>query len=216
MMNCAGSNRLRIVEPWISIHAIATAMSATSRCRGLKRRESERTPASRMNGTTDTRTRGSAIAIRTAAMPEAIRETLFVADLELPRGDEREIVIDGRHQYELNGNESRSIAVIGAFRVVDERDLRDPRDDDSRDVDLRNLRDQDLVRVSLRGGDRGVTLTERGRLLDTHRRDRDEKQQQTFYAGVSRPRELAHDVQLYRAYEREAERLRNRARTFSV
>jgi hypothetical protein len=135
---------------------------------------------------------------------------VFVADLELPRGDEREIVIDGRHQYELNGNESRSIAVIGAFRVVDERDLRDT-GDDPREVDLRHLRDQDLVRtVSLRGGDRAVTLTERGRhLLDAHRRDRDEKHHQTFYAGVCRPRELAHDVQLYRAYEREAERLRD-------
>jgi len=135
---------------------------------------------------------------------------VFVADLELPRGDEREIVVDGRDQYELNGDETRSMATIGAFRVIDARDLRDPRDDESRDVDLRNLRDQDLVRtVSLRGGDRAVTLTDRGRhLLDTHRRDCDEKHHQTFHAGVSRPRELSHDVQLYRAYEREAERLR--------
>ena len=33
---------------------------------------------------------------------------------------------------------------------------------------------------------------------------------QTFYAGVKRERELEHDVQVYRAFEREAERLEER------
>jgi hypothetical protein len=33
--------------------------------------------------------------------------------------------------------------------------------------------------------------------------------EQAFYAGVSRPRELSHDVQLFRAYLREEERLRD-------
>src|SRR5206468_6396504 len=38
------------------------------------------------------------------------------------------------------------------------------------------------------------------------REDRREREQ-AFDAGVNRPRELAHDAQLYRAYLREAERL---------
>jgi hypothetical protein len=62
--------------------------------------------------------------------------------------------------------------------------------------------------VKLGGHERAVTLTERGRhLLEAHRRDPDDNREQAFYAGVSRPRELAHDVQVYRAYLREYERL---------
>src|SRR5206468_11073402 len=53
----------------------------------------------------------------------------FLDRLDLPRGLDREIVIDGRERYELNGDESRSLATVGAFRVVSERDLCDARDD---------------------------------------------------------------------------------------
>jgi hypothetical protein len=136
---------------------------------------------------------------------------VFLDGLELPRGLEREIVMDGDHRYELNGDDSRSLATVGAFRVVAERDLRDRRDEsaDTREPDLRHLRDEGLMRfVSLGGRERAVTLTERGHhLLEAHRRDRDDTREQAFCAGVSRPRELSHDVQLYRAYLREEERL---------
>jgi hypothetical protein len=95
---------------------------------------------------------------------------------------------------------------------VAERDLRDPRDESNewRAPDLRHLRDEGLMRsVSLDGREQAVTLSKRGHhLLETHRRDRDDAREQTFYAGVSRPRELSHDAQLYRAYLREEERLR--------
>src|SRR5437879_12703709 len=64
--------------------------------------------------------------------------------------------------------------------------------------------------VALKGRERAATLTERGHhLLEAHRRDHDDKREQAFYAGVSRPRELSHDVQVYRAYLREEERLRD-------
>src|SRR5438067_6978880 len=136
----------------------------------------------------------------------------FIDGLELPRGLERDVVFDREHRYELNGDDSRSLATIGAFRVVSERDLQDPRDESSdvREPDLRHLRDEGLVRfVSLDGGDRAVTLTDRGQhLLETHRRDREDSREQAFYADVNRPRELSHDAQLYRAYLREEEQLR--------
>jgi len=49
----------------------------------------------------------------------------FVDRLDLPRGLEREVVIDERErEYELNGEDSRMLATIGAFRVVRERDQR--------------------------------------------------------------------------------------------
>ncbi len=137
---------------------------------------------------------------------------VFLDSLELPRGLEREIVLDGDHRYELNGDDSRTLATIGAFRVVSERDLRDPRDEsgDAREPDLRHLRDEGLMRfVPLDGRERAVTLTECGHhLLEAHRHDRDDARGQAFCAGVSRPRELKHDAQLYGAYLREKERLR--------
>jgi len=45
---------------------------------------------------------------------------LFLEGLELPRGLERDVVIDGDHRYELNGEESRAPAAVGAFRVIAE------------------------------------------------------------------------------------------------
>jgi hypothetical protein len=54
-----------------------------------------------------------------------------------------------------------------------------------------------------------VTLTERGReLLERHRSHRGTSTRQEFYAGIVKPRELAHDAQLYRAYVNAADRLR--------
>jgi integrase len=135
---------------------------------------------------------------------------VFVAGLELPCGPEREIVLDGDHRYDLNGDDSRTLATIGAFRVVAERDLRESRDEsDPREPDFRYLRDEGLVGfVRLDGRERVLTLTERGRhLLDAHRRDGADDGRQAFQAGVSRARELSHDAQLYRAFVREHERL---------
>jgi hypothetical protein len=135
----------------------------------------------------------------------------FLDGLELPRGLEREIVMDGDHRYELNGDDSRTLATVGAFRVVAERDLHDRRDEsgDAHHRDIRHLRDQGLARfVSLDGRERAITLTERGHhVLETQRRDRHSDRQQAFQAGVSRPRELSHDVQVYRAYIHEEQRL---------
>ena len=150
---------------------------------------------------------------RDGAEREVDPRDVFLEGLELPRGLEGEIVIDGDHRYELNGDDSRSLATVGAFRVISERDLRDARDEsrEPRDPDLRHLRDEGLMRfVALKGRERAATLTGRGHhLLEAHRRDHDDKREQAFYAGVSRPRELSHDVQVYRAYLRGEARLRD-------
>lgn len=136
----------------------------------------------------------------------------FSRDLDLPRGQDRELVHDRDREYSLDGSDSRTLSTIGAFRVVPERDLRDARDarSDQRH-DLRHLEKQGLIeRVPLDGRDRAVALTERGRsLLEAHRRDRDSDHRQTFYAGADRARERTHDAQLYRAYLKEADRLRS-------
>jgi hypothetical protein len=140
---------------------------------------------------------------------------VFVRHVDLPRGREREIVHDARDRaYTLRGSESRTLATVGSFRVVCARDLRDHNDRsaDPRTGDLRHLREQGLIQTVRIDGRRdvAVVLTDRGRdVLESHR-DRDQEPRQAFYSGLKREREVEHDSQVYRAYEREAERLAER------
>jgi hypothetical protein len=125
-------------------------------------------------------------------------------DLDLPRGEERELVLDRDRAYELNGEDSRTMAAVGTFRVVPERDL---------DIDegiVHHLRDEGLVEtVDLGYDERGLTLTKSGRdLLDSHALERDDGAPQAFHAGVCRPREIDHDSSLYATYRQEEARLR--------
>ena len=98
------------------------------------------------------------------------------------------------------------LATAGAFRVVPMDELRRPDDrtqahrkeverlrgDGPRSHDALHRRTE---RTTL------VTLTERGRdVLELSRRERSAEPRQTFYAGVAKPRELAHDVRVHRAY----------------
>jgi hypothetical protein len=143
---------------------------------------------------------------------------VFTHELKLPRGPEREIVWDRNRHYTLRGSETRTLGIVGSFRVVSSRDLRDYNGQplDLRQGDLRHLREEGLVRaVPLEGRkDVAVVLTDRGRdLLNAHRVERahgSHGHQQTFYAELKKPREVEHDVQLYSAYVREAERLQER------
>ena len=115
---------------------------------------------------------------------------VFTRDLNLPREREREIVRDRDREYTLRGSESRTLATVGAFRVVSSRDLRDRHDrsPDPRSGDLRHLREQGLVETIRVPGshDYAVSLTKAGRsLLESHG-DRDREGSQTFHAGVKR------------------------------
>src|SRR6185295_15235159 len=72
----------------------------------------------------------------------------FVEGLELPRGLERELVQGDRENlYELNREDSLTLATIGAFRVIAERELEDVRDPawDPRNDTLEHLRDEGLI-----------------------------------------------------------------------
>ncbi len=70
----------------------------------------------------------------------------LMRDLDLPRGEAREVVIDRDHMYELNGEDSRALAVVGAFRVVPERELGIDRDDAPDCDTIDHLRDEGLIR----------------------------------------------------------------------
>ena len=132
------------------------------------------------------------------------REALM-RDLDLPRGDERELVVDRDRVYELDGEDGRTLAVVGAFRIVPEHDLDLPHDT------LENLHNQALIeRVDLGDNDHGLTLTPDGRdVLDSHSLERAGESAQFFYAGVSRSREIDHDSNLYATFRQEETRLRD-------
>jgi hypothetical protein len=136
---------------------------------------------------------------------------IFTRDLDLPRGREREPVRERDGVYEINGTESRMLGTVGAFRVVSESDLQEGREDAHRAQ--HHLEREGLLRTSpLSSDDRAVVLTDRGRdLLEANRHEPKERSwqpRQTFYAGLSKPRELTHDSKVYRAYVRAEERLR--------
>ena len=147
-------------------------------------------------GTTDLSERGS-----TSDPREALTR-----DLNLPRGPSRERVRVRDHDYELRGSEVRTLATAGTFRVVPAADLREQyRNAGMQERDLVHLRRQGLIRtmpyVVGRTRTTLVTLTDRGReVLEESRRARGGEPSQAFHAGVSKPRELAHDGRVYRAY----------------
>jgi DNA-binding MarR family transcriptional regulator len=161
--------------------------------------------------------RGSAARSDDSASKRDESGDALTRDLDLPRGSGRRPVRDRDRTISLRESEVRMLATAGAFRVVIASDLRDQRGRpaSARTGELRALRDAGLVetRPYLIGRDRAtlVTLTERGReLLERHRRTDRDGTAQAYYAGFVKPRELSHDAQLYRAYERSVERLKDK------
>jgi hypothetical protein len=150
-----------------------------------------------------------------AELIEHGREAL-TCDLDLPRGSSRELVRRRSWEGELRGSEVRVLATAGAFRVVTMDELRRP--DDRPHVhrkDVERLRELELVRTMpyVVGRERQtlVTLTERGRaVLEASRRDVSGEPRQAFYAGIAKPRELAHDVRVHRAYLEASRRVEGR------
>src|SRR5689334_2468886 len=102
---------------------------------------------------------------------------VFRESLDLPRGRERERVFLDADTFELRGSEVRTLATIGAFRVVPVDELLDDRGrpGDLWHGDLDRLRASDLIRaVAPFNREENhtvlVTLTDRGReLLESHR-----------------------------------------------
>jgi DNA-binding MarR family transcriptional regulator len=109
----------------------------------------------------------------------------------------------------LRNSDVRLLAAVGAFRVIDAQDFKVT---DRWHGDVEHLRSSGLVDVSPRvlDGQRTavVTLTRAGQeLLEQSQQKLPPETRQAFYAGVVKPRELAHDAQLYRAYAASVARL---------
>jgi hypothetical protein len=126
---------------------------------------------------------------------------------------------------ELRPEEKQLLHEAGRFRVVRTADLRETLYNGKvrpLENDLRYLRDKGLVEtihINLRrDGQRRmieraevVTLTKDGRRLLLKQGDL--PKDQWIYSGLVKPREAEHDSQIYRAYQKEAQRIEDRGGT---
>lgn len=140
-------------------------------------------------------------------------ENDFTRGLTLPRGDERERVEFRGRTYALNGSETRALATVGAFRVVDVGDFEAHKHRrDAFHGEWRHLGEQGLVThatmTDREGAHHAASLTREAKdLLEAHVTTRSGGRQQAFYAGVGKPRELAHDARLYGVFREEARQI---------
>ena len=132
--------------------------------------------------------------------------------LSLPGGREREAVRFRDRVYRMRESEARTLATVGMFRVVRADDLQPVRS--SRDAwsgDLRSLTEQGLVQLRTVEVNREsiavVVLTRAGKQLLEHYQTPANGPRQEFHAGLVKPREIAHDSQLFRLYQAEAARI---------
>jgi hypothetical protein len=151
---------------------------------------------------------------RSQEMPRERRRPVASADLRRPARVAGNIV-----GLELRPEEKQLLREAGRFRVVRTEDLSGSLyNGKSRPLenDLKYLRDKGLVKTQhinlRRDGQRRsiervevVTLTKDGRSLLIKQGDLPKDQK--VYAGLVKPREAEHDSQIYRAYQKEAQRI---------
>lgn len=130
---------------------------------------------------------------------------LFGRHLSLPRGEARERVQGRDRTHLLDASDMRTLATIGAFRSVPVEDL-------EWTADLRLLSYEGLIAcetlTDLAGSERIASLTSEGQaVLEANRNPDRDGSNQAFYAGVVKPRELAHDARVYRAFKEEVARI---------
>lgn len=126
---------------------------------------------------------------------------------EGPNATRREVA--GRDRtYRLRASEWDILRTVGTFRVIAERDLAK----DTTSHDLRHLVEDRLIdrRTGIVNHEPThlIVLTDEGRsLLELHRDQSPDDPRQQYHAGLVKPRELAHDVQYYRAFQDQAARV---------
>ena len=147
-------------------------------------------------------------------LPERDYRDVFVRDLALPQGPERERVRHRDRTYDLRGSETRLLTTVGALRVVNAADLREPgQSARSAERDVERLRDAGLVETftAVVDGQRAtvLTLSEDGLdLLESVRREERTGPEQTFHAGPATRRELQHDLKVLHAYREATDDIR--------
>src|SRR6266851_3741692 len=122
----------------------------------------------------------------------------------------------GDRTYSLRSSETTAMRDIGTFRTVDVRDLARfvyAGDEARLKHDLESLRAQGMVEEKSlfrahRSARKLVTLTAEGERLV--RKASDLPQDQRIYHGFVKPKELDHDADLYKVYQKAAEEIREK------
>lgn len=115
---------------------------------------------------------------------------------------------DHGQTYSLRGSEMQAMADIGRFRAVDVQDLARfayQGDEAGMKYDLENLRTQGLVEEKTffrahKSARKMVTLTQQGHRMVKKASGLPEGQR--IYHGIVKPRELDHDADLYKVYQK--------------
>jgi hypothetical protein len=128
-------------------------------------------------------------------------------------GQDRQPIIHRGRTYSLRDSDVRTLATVGTFRVVRAAEVQAMQS--SREAwtgGLRHLREQGLIEVKTvtinRESAAVAVLTRDGKsLLEAHQDRSNGRSPQAYHAGLVKPRELAHDAQLYALFRAEASRI---------
>ena len=131
--------------------------------------------------------------------------------LSLPRTETRERITVEDRVYHLRGSEARTLATVGAFRIVPAEQLDDHRGEfwggDLQRLDAQGLIERKTVTVNHQPM-RLVVLTREGQALLAAKQDHGaDGPRQQYHAGLVKPREAAHDAQLHRLFQAEGARI---------
>jgi hypothetical protein len=142
--------------------------------------------------------------------PERARDE--VAQPDRAGRDWRQEVEGPDRTYHLRNSEWSTLRDVGAFRVLAEQDLmRDAQAPDVHRNDVRHLVEEGLIdrktAIVNHQPTHLLVLTQEGKALLDDARDAGGSDRQQYHSGLVKPRELAHDVQIYRAYQVERERI---------
>ena len=123
--------------------------------------------------------------------------------LSLPRSQARERVTVDDRVYQLRASEVRTLATVGAFRLVPADQLDEARgahwSGDLQRLAAQGLIERKTITVNHRPT-RMVVLTREGQALLAAKQDPHVGRRQQYHAGLVKPREAAHDAQLHRLF----------------
>ena len=151
--------------------------------------------------------------VRTATADRPTRARFAPGNaLRLPQTLARECIEHPARRYDLNGEESRILATVGAFRVVPAAECEERSTSAAWNGAIRQLADQGLVErktvVINQQPTLVLVLTREGKsLLDGRHEPTTRGSRQQYHAGLVKPREIGHDSQLYRLFRTAAEPL---------
>jgi hypothetical protein len=137
-------------------------------------------------------------------------------ELTIDRSVFRRPIAGRERSYSLRDTETDLLATIGTFRVVPSNDLcRAAESSDRAAADLRHLTEHGLIErhvitMDSRSSELCVLTREGKALLEAHRESPVGCRPQQYHAGLVKPRELAHDAQIYRMFRAESARITKR------